>query len=390
MDFLDWYKKIVESSQEEPPADLWEDIQDELDVDMVWQNLEANLLKNKRKSMLYTMAAAASIALLFGFGTVFFYNAFYKTTYKQYIVNSFELSEEDTSFPVSTKEDEIVQMTFLEEHESKSRIKAKSPEYINKEHPESQIFEEQVDIILKPLPRFTLQSEQQFFDNGTETTRSEIVPLLIQKEEQNIIKGSYYAGLSGHASNTWLLNYKTKQGLKSDDLTATLPSFGYNIGVVAGRTINKNIKLQAEVYFISQSRQNYNEYVHGKYVSNKMKLNYTNISLICKYSFLYSEKHSSNHFLLLGVYTGFLRNAYQYLNGSPISLKNEYSSFDYGAIGGYEYTFPVGGNFALSTGFQVKYGLSNIFSGNEYIPDYLNNTRNLSANLMLSVKYKIN
>jgi long-subunit fatty acid transport protein len=62
---------------------------------------------------------------------------------------------------------------------------------------------------------------------------------------------------------------------------------------------------------------------------------------------------------------------------------------DYGVVAGYEYIFPLGNQLALGTGFQTKYGLNNIFSGNEIIPDYLNSTRNASVNIILSIRYNI-
>lgn len=388
MDFFKWYKNIVESSQEEPPSDVWEEIQDELDVDIVWHNLGNNLSKSKRRIMFYKMAAAASVLLVIGLGILLFHNRIHETEPKTYVINAYKISESDTLLPITKKETDKIQITSFE-HELESLAKKESPEYDKDEQPDTQIIKEHKEI-LEPLPHLAYQPYQLAPDIKAIKTLFEITPFPDQIEEQIKPKGSYYAGLSVHAANTWLLNNKTIQGLKSGELTATIPSFGYNISIVAGRDFNKKFGIQAEIYFISQSRQNYNEYVHGKYVSNNMQFNYTNLSLSGRWMFFNPKENHGSHFLILGAYTGVLKNAVQHLNGTSTSLDNDYSSVDYGVAGGYEHIYPLGKNFTIGTGFQVKYGLKNIFSGNEYIPDYLNNTRNMSINLMLSVKYDLN
>ena len=93
--------------------------------------------------------------------------------------------------------------------------------------------------------------------------------------------------------------------------------------------------------------------------------------------------------LILGAYTGILRNAVQDLDGTSILMTSEYRSADYGIISGYEYLHPLNEKFTLGTGFLARYGLRNIFSGNDFIPHYLNSTRNASVNLMISVKYNL-
>ncbi len=389
MDFLKWYKNIVESNQEEPPVEVWNNIQDELDVDMVWDDLNASLSKNKRRVMVYTLAAAASLLLIIGFGSLFLYNV-YNTVPETYVFNTFELSDQDTILPIRKKESLKDQETYFVQETQYLEID-EIPENFKREQVEPLITAEEQEDVLQPIPRLAHQQYLSTHESQIVEQVSQISFIDDATDEQRILTtGKYYAGLTGHAANTWLMNNKTVQGLKSDELTATLPSFGYNIGIIAGRNINRNLSLQVELYFISQARQNYNEYVHGQYVSNNMEFNYTRFSLVGKRSVFNSQKKSGNHHLLLGVYTGVLKNAVQNLNGTSLALDNDYSSTDYGVVGGYEYTYPFGNNLKLGTGFQVKYGLKNIFAGNELIPDYLNNTRNASINLTLSLRYDIN
>ena len=170
-------------------------------------------------------------------------------------------------------------------------------------------------------------------------------------------------------------------------LTASLPSFGYSIGILAGKSINNRLDIQAEAYFVNRTGQNYNEYIHGHYISNKLQFTYSSLTLSGRWHF--TNNISSGHTLLLGAYAGILRNAFQDLNGDSISLEDEYKRADYGIVAGYEYFHPLGSNLELGTGFQTRTGLNNIFSGNEVIPDFLNNTRNASVNFIISLRYTL-
>jgi long-subunit fatty acid transport protein len=59
-------------------------------------------------------------------------------------------------------------------------------------------------------------------------------------------------------------------------------------------------------------------------------------------------------------------------------------------VGGYEYFIPVSDNIFLGTGLYAKYGLTNAFSGNQQIPEYLNRTHNAAFIFSLSINYEIN
>lgn len=43
MDFLKWYKNKIESGNLEPPESVWENVQDQLDIDHSWQKINAHL-----------------------------------------------------------------------------------------------------------------------------------------------------------------------------------------------------------------------------------------------------------------------------------------------------------------------------------------------------------
>lgn len=42
-DFFEWYKRKVTDNPQDPPADAWQNIADELDVNDVWDKVAARL-----------------------------------------------------------------------------------------------------------------------------------------------------------------------------------------------------------------------------------------------------------------------------------------------------------------------------------------------------------
>jgi hypothetical protein len=386
MDFSELYKNIIESAEEEPPARVWDEIQNELDVDLVWNNIEKNLSGARKRRRLYPFAAAASILLLIGTG-IFFHSNLKDQEFGELIIS---IDRTDDTF----SNDALIQEPAIQPALSSKREFTEIPETNGSVTEQAlpdidtpgQFYGHYED--MPPLPK--PESNPQLSGHSIKSGIHEIAGKRenIPPGNKAVIASGYYAGLSGHLANTWLLNNKTIQGLRSDELTASLPSFGYNFGFIAGKDVSRRLGIQAEVHLVSTTRQNYNEYMHGQYINNNMKFSYSSFALSGRWYFI-NGSNPGRHALIFGAYTGILRNAIQHLNGESLSLNNEYSSSDHGIIAGYEYFHPLGNKLELGSGFQVKYGLNNIFTGNEIIPGYLNNTRNASINIMLSVRYTL-
>lgn len=379
MNFINWYRKFIENAGPEPPEHVWEEIRTELDLDQVWNSLEGELPVSGKRRFMYIMAAAASLFLVIGVATLLYLNFIDSGSTRLMVHHELQIDKigdfrVETSIgtglaqarplPVSRQ----VEGVGAEIGEDEYRIIAEEP--------------------IIPITSIGLLP----IANKTDAAFKVVSTHLKGEEHQQIRNRSassrYYAGLAGSAANTWLLNNKTIQGLRSDDLTHSLPSFGYSIGIVAGKNITTNLDIQAEVHLVSQTKQNYNEYLNGKFINNNMRFEYSGLSLSAKWYFTQKD-FKGRHSILTGIYTGILRNAVQHLNGETISISQDYNSTDYGIIGGYEYQYPIGNSFSVGTGLQTRYGLSNIFSGNEIVPDYLNSTRNASINITFSVRYNL-
>ncbi len=400
MDFLKWYKNIVEKAEPEPPAEVWEVIQNELDIAEVWGKIENELditevwnklekdlpaKGNSRRRIAFIMAAAASISLIIGTAILFrqgpsYFNHHLADSAREIVIPG-RLTD-----PVSSIQP--LQIARLEFPAARGTVSGPAPA------------EEAA-----PVTGTVYRKEEQFYmpaglkprlDHGHDI-QLEIIASAPDRPADagysttigNFAGSGYYGGLAGHLANTWLVNNKTRQGLRSDDLTASLPSFGYSFGIIAGKSITRKIDLQADIFILSLSTQSYNEYMHGQYINNKMRLNYSSFALSGRW-YLFNKNAVRNHSLLLGAYTGILKNAVQDLNGESVSINDDYRSGDYGIIAGYEYLHSIGNNFSIGAGIQSRIGLNNIFAGTDIIPAYLNNTRNASLNLQFSARYNLN
>ncbi len=380
MDFLKWYRHIFESAGEEPPESVWEGIQDELDVEAVWAAISEDLpRKGKRRKMLYMMAVAASVLALIGVGTLVMFNigdpgpAFQVQSAARYPIAP------------SPVDDASIFHTGLAEASEFPGLRQTLPVAAELSIP-VRAATLRADIRLYPRQPVSLKAVTEKRD--IMLTNITVPPFGEEKAAGRTDEGGggYYAGMSGHLANTWLINNKTIQGLRPDEFTASLPSFGYNMGIIAGKNFGSRFGLRAELSLVSLTRQDYNEYLHGKYINNSMKFNYSNLSLNGTWR-ITGNGTAGNHYLLLGAYSGILRNAVQDLDGEVVSLVGDYSQVDYGVITGYEYEYPLGNRLAAGMGIQARLGLNNIFAGNEIVPYYLNSTRNASVNFTLSIRY---
>ncbi len=379
MDFLNWYKNKVESARPEPPEGVWEEIQTQLDIDKVWTGIDKEMRAGKRRKLFSRMSVAASLLLILALGILLNSDA-HRRNSLQSITDNIKIHP--VSLDVPLKKQSL--HTHLAGIQDLPEIKENKPDENIKSYPP-------VDRTIPAAEKISPLAYAHSKINLKEAVLiSSLSPLSLNGETKEskvkVYPSGYYIGATGHLANTWLMNNKTLQGLRSEELTASLPSFGYNLGIIAGKNISNKFDIQAEVFFISHTRQSYNEYMHGQYINNNMQLNYLNLSVSARWHLTETERLGM-HSLILGAHKGFLKNAFQDINGESVSLNNEYNSTDYGLVAGYEYQHPVGNGLSIGTGFQTRIGLNNIFAGNELIPDYLNITRNASLNLTLSIRY---
>ena len=377
MQFEKWYKQWVESSAEDPPENVWEGIQDELDVDNVWFSLSrkigtGRILQGSQGRIL--LAVAASLLLLVISAGLLFYLSENK--------QSGEFTAEATYIP-EINADRIQSIpagsfTVANIYAHPLNLNKKKGYNIRQE--------------TMPVSRINGLPSTGVIQTAALTLsyrQAGSMPVYIDIPEENITgmpSAGYFFGLSAQLANTWMMNDKTYSGLQAASLTQTRPSFGKSFGLLGGITLSASTELQLALDILSQKRQEYNEYIHGRYVSTSLDMDYTKLSLTAHYRPWQHRPHRA----VAGGYWGYLNNASNQVNGSSEQIRDMYSRADYGITGGYEYLHHLGDNLRLTTGLYANHGLTNVFAGNEYIPSYLGRTRHLSFHLGISLRYNIN
>ena len=416
MNLEPWYKNIIENSTEYPPEKVWEGIQDELDIDLVWNSVDRTLYNQRNKKRMAAFAIAASLLFAVVFGAISYYMM------RNNSINETDLAQQNSEqiLPVEPSLDQAI---VNQKEEQTPTVNKSTPGTISEivtpedltpsfyaestiseiepsEDPTPSFYPESIisDIIPSSLLSDINYSEIRQFspvsDNGvsmnellaeavTNQPVDENVP--VNKSKERAIS-SMYIGFSGNIANTWMLNNKTLQGMKSTEFTATHPSFGKSYGILMGTNLTKRLGITTQLFLKTQNKQNYNEYLSGKYVSNKLELDYFTFLFQLKY---HLNKYPNSHSLHFGTYSAIMKNATQNLDGIVNEISNEYNNWDYGLVIGYEYPLLINSRVTFSTIVFTKIGLNNVFSGNESIPYYLNKTRNASLNLSFSVNYSI-
>lgn len=420
----EWYKNIVENNSENPPDHIWEGIQDELDIDGVWDRIESDFDAEQKKKWFFFARVAASVLLVIaGGGLLLFFSHLLQipeqvadrthddnTVTQEVIVDADPNSAEDmmqtgadVTIPADVSDHAIQESlqdrevpVFREEYADRRELYPKD----NGISIETEIIAYQNDISSLPAHMEAIKEafirpdyEQHTIAanrfSGAHETHPESLAFVPITEEHDVETGNVpfaWFGLTGQLANTWMLNDKTFEAFRRDEFTATEPSFGSNLGMRAGVNIDARLSLQTEFMWHSRSNQHYREYIHGNYVQNSLTLDYYMLSMLLKYS---PVKSSPEHWLLAGGYGGLMKGAVQNIDGHTREMTADYHRTDYGLLLGYEYRFGLGRHFSFNPGVFIKTGLNNIFSGNEHTPYYLNRTRNASFNLSFSIEYHI-
>jgi hypothetical protein len=196
-------------------------------------------------------------------------------------------------------------------------------------------------------------------------------------------------GLITIFKNTWLLNYETFYGLKSESLNSSEIVFFPDMGISLNYSLNKRWQIQADGFFFSRAGQDYYGYYYGHYSKKEITLNYSTIALSAKYRFT-GKSHSipcSSINLLAGAYLSLLNQANQIINTDLQNIRSEYQKYDLGVRLGSEIEFHLFDNFSLAPGLFLSLGIPNIYKGNSYIPGNLRSTHNGSAEFHLAFYY---
>jgi hypothetical protein len=414
MDFLKWYKNTIESGQELPPEELWDDIQNDLDIDMVYNRIEKSLKKDRQKIWLRRASAAAGILLFLSAG-IWLLNQSKQAVTPTVVQNNKSEKEEDSlqkakiNIPTDSlqyrriaefKENEIDGDTVKTEklispHNdiSPQKIVKVTTLFATKDTSDNKnnaIAKQKFDVRFNTMASTEFVLPEQKYTDIQEKLITELSLNEPEKHphENKLSLSGIFSKLTfsadGEFANTWLINKKTIEGLDPQELTATKPTFNNNYGFSIAGSLNDRWEMVSSFTVTRQNGQQYKEYYHGKYVSNSINLDYMDIALKARYK---PFRNNLNHALSAGIYSGFLQNATQTINGETTNITSDYTNTDFGLVAGYQYLAPVSRNITVGAGLFYRMGLKNVFAGNQMVNSSLNHSTNTSFNFSLSVGY---
>lgn len=196
-------------------------------------------------------------------------------------------------------------------------------------------------------------------------------------------------GLIGVLNNTWLINNETKNGLRSESLVKTHPTFASSYGLIFNFKLDSRNVIATEMFIHSAIHQHYNLYQEGKYLSKDIDLEFYKFGLLYQRNVLqHGRLIPSNYTMKIGGYLAYLKEKSKIIDGRIVSVSDDYDDFDYGfkIAAGQEKTF---NRIILGYGIVSEIGVHNIFSGNEKTPSDFDLTRNRSIGAYLSLRYKL-
>jgi len=421
MKFLDWYKNKIESNNLAPDEKVWENIQNHLDIENSWQIIDKKLNKSLRIKRMKQISYAAFFLFLFSLASYILLkqqnpNKFKKIYTEKTTEHQKPQKNEIKNQPIFQTDKKLNPLNRTYHKQNKIKIKKEHQKNVlsYKTPKNNTPFKNTQKIIKKNIYKKHTNSQKiKEKENGLTIAKIAMAKLDFKKislshfpskkiiwntpdfpQLENIItpgKNNFtklYVGHTSQIANTWLINDKTINGLKSTNLTSTNISYGSNFGFYLRTNMTKKIDLQLDVNLFSQTKQNYNEYQNGRYVEDALTFNYSQIGLSTKFYHFSNKLIKGEHSVNIGIYGAYLRNAQKTTNTETSDLA-DYKPIDYGIFGGYEYIFQLGQNFGFGTGLRTYLGLNNIYAGNEIIPANFNSTNNASINITFSLNYRI-
>lgn len=183
-------------------------------------------------------------------------------------------------------------------------------------------------------------------------------------------------------NNTWLSNFETREGLKSNSLRNTIPTFDLEFGLQANWKIGRHL-LGSRLVFNSRGGQTYYEFLNARFVKREVSLDYIRFEPTYQLPLL-----DQRLLVFIGPYFSYLLGAKESLGGVESDLMSEIASFDVGFQGGIGIRKNLSPTLHLTSGFRFQRGVSNIFKGNDLIPSTTKVTQNTFYGVFIAIEIK--
>ena len=196
----------------------------------------------------------------------------------------------------------------------------------------------------------------------------------------------FSAGISVAGKNTWMLSQETFEGLSRHNLNSTKPNFLNDFGVILRYSLNERWSFEGSGFISSKAEQSYKQYLNGVYSDKTYELRYSSLELTASRALRKPVSGGKLRFsTVTGAYISYLHSAYKILNNSEYNVSTLYKPVDYGIILGTDIEIPFLHRFSVMPGFRFRYGIPNIFAGQQTDPGELRTTRNASLEFRLNI-----
>lgn len=415
--FNEWYKNNFEQLREEPPADVWDNIQSELDLEEVWTRVDHRLTLSDRYAALRKWSYGIAAALLITAGGMWMRNSLSSEAPMAQKASRHELSlvtlpataaiveasSSGSADPVSAPVEPGRQEAALSVKEKRksprgsyafstgrgdgaltSSMAMGTPHGVN-DVPGMENKREHIDPV-PGLPALFLT------ENSKEQALASVLDLSLSPDSliaAKIPKG-FSIGAAISYNNTWIMNSTTYAGLKSKGLYSSRVSLAGAYGLSASYDINSFWGMEATITDLTQ-RQVYSYYNRsGEYKEKANTLEYFQLAFLVKKR---KPVITGNHFkgltrtLAIGPALRKLYSATDETNGSLKGASYQYAKNDYGLLLAYGYDIPVRKKLLLQPGVTAYVGIKDISRGRGTEPSHFNRTHNLSIGAQLTARY---
>lgn len=429
-DIEDFYREAVDNYGQSDMPDLWGDIENSLDIEEVWENLDTSLDRRKRRGIIFLWTGQVAALILF----LIVGNWLVREMNDWSDRNS---SETQWTWRIDSESATELPEKRMANHESTDSCppEPNGPVHVDipgqPPSPQRQLafdgLQPQKDQPRTPplQPVDTLQARTPFLtDAGTDPPaqhipmrrqRAKLLPnashplpfmgwhdpamgefpdpeSMMEPElpEAPEFRPAFFTGVVAGFKNQWLLNPETFQGFQGDQLDATRADFSGALGVQAGLMFTARLGIQLDYIFLSSSGQKYIDYINGKTSEREINLHYQKLIMSSRFQRAdwYLLGIPAYDYFQAGFYAGRLTRASQQRTNNGISdLFETYHKWDYGLFGGYEIELAVMHQLRLVGGVRIAQGLRNIYRGTASRPRDLFRTRNASGQLTIGLRY---
>ncbi len=415
--FINKYKILFRQFAEEPPADIFENISDTLDINDVWEGVSATLdrkdkIKHFKKITRYIVV---SLLLLISIGEILLVTNY---NFKKYFTNDKKVINTKNETPDNpilihpTKKNYIssilntgggnINDNHTVPNEEKNDLKKEQMESNliiatfnkNKSETTNNVAGQGIlgnnnnnDIKLsyiKPIQILKIDGVNKK-DNLSLENNFSIDNILITEssvQKHSFLPRGCYFGISISLNNIWLLNHDTYKGLKKNELDITNLTMGESYGLLGGYNFSDKWCGQVDWFIHAERGQKYTIFREGKQYVKNIHLNYMQWNVVGKYKRINIGQFINTNPISLNIVAG------PYFSILQTTGENYYSKNDYGFHLDYEYELYLK-KFIFSLALQGDFGLKNIFTGTEIIPSYFNKTDNLALGVNMGIKYFI-